>query len=127
MPVRSLKDQLASTPLSKAPHGGNRHRGEGYREAEDKRTDGPPPAVVVGSRYEPHPVCNEEEQGNQKGGHRSETHAGQSVTSSGVIRVPLTLRTIIECAGALRRSVGEPGLRTHRCWNRSTCGTCVWP
>jgi len=52
---------------------------------------------------------------------------GQSVTSSGVIRVPPMLSTIIEWAGALRRSVGEPGLSTHRCWNRSTCGTCVCP
>ena len=23
------------------------------------------------------------------------------------------------------RSVGEPGLSTHRCWKRSTWGTCV--
>ena len=90
------------------------------------KPDGTPPAVVVGSRYEPRAVCNEEQR-NQQAGQCSETHAGQRVTSSGVIRVPLMLRTIIEWAGALRRSVGEPGFSTHRCWNRSTCGTCVWP
>ena len=92
----------------------NRPQKQEYRQAEGERTDGATPAVVVRSGYEPHPVRNEE-QGNQRADHRRETHAGQRVTSSGVIRDPLTLRTIIEWADAVRRSVGEPGFRTHRC------------
>jgi hypothetical protein len=42
-------------------------------------------------------------------------------------RVPWTVRTIMEWVGDVRRSVGEPGFRTQRCWKRSTCGTWVCP
>ena len=44
-------------------------------------------------------------------------------TSSGVTRPRRTVRTSIAWTGAPRRSVGEPGLRIQRCWNRSTWGT----
>src|SRR6266550_2930755 len=99
---------------------------EGHHEDENECANGTTPAVVVRSGYQPRAVCDEGHSDEERG-RRSETHAGQSVTSSGVSRVPRMLRTIIEWAGALRRSVGEPGFSTQRCWNRSTCGTCVWP
>jgi hypothetical protein len=82
-------------PLPKALQGRNSHQRQGYRHRQDEGTYGTTPAVVVRSDYEPHPVCDEE-QGNQEAGQRNQTRAGQSVTSSGVMRVPLTLRTIME-------------------------------
>jgi hypothetical protein len=106
--------------------GPERPQKQGYREDENQRADGTTAAVVVRSDDEPHPV-GDEGQSDEEPGHCGKPKAGQSVISSGVIRVPFTLRTIIEWAGALRRSVGEPGFSTHRCWNRSTCGTCVCP
>src|SRR5262249_38772907 len=51
----------------------------------------------------------------------------QSVTSSGVIREPRIRSTSMLWTGWRRRSVGEPGFRTQRCWKCSTCGTCVCP
>ena len=50
-----------------------------------------------------------------------------SVTSSGVIALSATVSSIIAWIGAVRRSVGEPGLRIQTSSKRSTCGTCVCP
>lgn len=126
-PVRLVKVLAQLAPMSpRALEGGKRHQKYGHREHENKCAGGTTPAVVVRGGHKPHAVCDEGHS-DEEPGHRGETPAGQSVTSSGVSRVPLMLRTIIEWAGAVRRSVGEPGFSTQRCWNCSTCGTCVWP
>jgi hypothetical protein len=93
--LSSPRKSLVPPPPPKALEGRNRHQRQRYRQREDERTDGTTPAVVVRSDYKPYPV-GDEEQGNQEAGQRNQTHAGQSVTNSGVIRVALTLRTIME-------------------------------